>query len=72
MNLRYFLFYFTYIVIALAINNASGEDFELTVLHINDIHSRIEQTNERCGVCKLKDQGQFIFILKSVLIKIVY
>ena len=36
------------------------EGFELTVLHTNDIHSRIEQTNTYLGVCKKEDVGAFI------------
>ena len=36
------------------------DGFELTVLHTNDIHSRIEQTNKYLGVCKKEDVGAFI------------
>ena len=36
------------------------DGFELTVLHTNDIHSRIEQTNKFLGVCKKEDVGAFI------------
>ena len=35
------------------------DGFQLTVLHTNDIHSRIEQTNKYLGVCKKKDVGMF-------------
>ena len=34
--------------------------FQLTVLHTNDIHSRIEQTNKYLGVCKKENVGVFI------------
>ena len=33
--------------------------FELTVLHTNDIHAHIEETNKNCGNCKPKDSGNF-------------
>ena len=39
-----------------------GNDYQLTVLHTNDIHSRIEQTNKYLGVCKTADQGKILFI----------
>ena len=35
-------------------NNA----FDLTILHLNDIHARIEQTNKYLGYCKEKDVGK--------------
>ena len=35
-------------------NNAIG----LTVLHLNDIHARIEQTNKYLGYCKEEDVGK--------------
>ena len=44
------------------------ECFDLTLLHVNDIHSRISQTNERSGVCKQKDEGKtlnFFFFKKN-------
>ena len=36
---------------------AYGDNYQLTILHTNDIHSRIEQTNKYLGVCSKKDQG---------------
>ena len=35
-------------------NNA----IDLTILHLNDIHARIEQTNKYLGYCKEKDVGK--------------
>ncbi len=31
---------------------------DLTVLHVNDIHVRIDETNKWSGTCKQKDKGQ--------------
>ena len=31
--------------------------FDLTLLHVNDIHSRYEETNKYSGKCKPKDHG---------------
>ena len=39
---------------------AYGEDYQLTILHTNDIHSRIEQTDKYLGMCKTKDRGKFL------------
>ena len=36
---------------------AYGDNYQVTILHTNDIHSRIEQTNKYLGVCSKKDQG---------------
>ena len=33
--------------------------FQLTVLHTNDIHARIEETNTNCGNCKPEASGSF-------------
>ncbi|KAJ8270818.1 hypothetical protein GJAV_G00119630 [Gymnothorax javanicus] len=30
---------------------ASGANFELTLLHTNDVHARVEETNEHSGAC---------------------
>ena len=35
------------------------DDYQLTVLHTNDIHTRIEQTNKYCGVCKYEAARKF-------------
>ena len=35
-------------------NNA----IDLTILHLNDIHARIEQTNKYLGYCKEEDVGK--------------
>ena len=32
--------------------------FKLTVLHVNDIHVRLEETNKYTGNCKAKDSGK--------------
>ena len=37
-------------------NNA----IDLTILHLNDIHARIEQTNKYLGFCKDKDVGKSV------------
>ena len=37
-------------------NNA----IDLTILHLNDIHARIEQTNKYLGFCKEKDVGKSV------------
>lgn len=31
--------------------------FELTVLHVNDIHSKLEEINQHSGVCEAADRG---------------
>ena len=33
---------------------------DLTVLHLNDIHARIEQTNKYLGFCKEEDVGKSV------------
>lgn len=35
-----------------------AECFELTVLHVNDIHVRMEETSEYSGACKEADKGE--------------
>ena len=53
---------------------ATGDDdFQLTILHTNDIHSRIEQTNKYLGICSSKDRGEYHFKIqmRSMLIKFV-
>ena len=37
--------------------SSSGSLFNLTVAHVNDIHVRLEETNEYSGVCKDADKG---------------
>ena len=37
-------------------NNA----IDLTILHLNDIHARIEQTNKYLGFCKEEDVGKSV------------
>ena len=34
---------------------ACGEDFELTILHTNDVHAHIEQFNTYGGTCESED-----------------
>ena len=46
--------------IIISINVIVGSDYQLTILHTNDIHSRIEQTNKYLGVCKTADQGKIL------------
>ena len=43
---------------------ANGDDFQLTILHTNDIHSRIEQTNKYLGICSSKDRGEYHLKIK--------
>ena len=38
-------------------NNA----IDLTILHLNDIHARIEQTNKYLGFCKEEDVGKSVW-----------
>ena len=47
-------------ILMICIGWAYVDGFQLTVLHTNDIHSRIEQTNKYLGVCKKEDVGGFI------------
>ena len=35
-----------------------NDAIDITVLHLNDIHARIEQTNKYLGYCKEKDVGK--------------
>ena len=43
-------------VVVIGVNISAGivyaNNYPLTVIHTNDIHSRIEETNKYCGVCK--------------------
>ena len=39
--------------------------FDLTLLHVNDIHSRIYQTNKRSGACKQNDEGKTLKNVKK-------
>ena len=50
------------IIIVNSISGSLGDNFQLTVLHTNDIHSRIEQTNKYLGVCKPKDRSKLFTI----------
>ena len=45
------------LVISYGIFSTSAE-FNLHLLHVNDIHSRFEQTNENSGTCKPEDAGK--------------
>ena len=36
----------------------SNNAIDLTILHLNDIHARIEQTNKYLGYCKEEDVGK--------------
>jgi len=45
------------LVISYGIFSASAE-FNLHLLHVNDIHSRFEQTNKRSGTCKPDDAAE--------------
>ena len=35
-----------------------NDAIDITVLHLNDIHARIEQTNKYLGYCKEEDVGK--------------
>ena len=37
-----------------------NDAIDITVLHLNDIHARIEQTNKYLGFCKEKDVGKSV------------
>ena len=64
MNLRYCsTITIASIIIVNSILGLLGDDFQLTVLHTNDIHSRIEQTNKYLGDCKPKDRSKFFTII---------
>ena len=51
-----------YIILMIGIWASLGlhttQALDLTVLHLNDIHARIEQTNKYLGYCKPKDVGK--------------
>lgn len=44
--------------IAPAIETDNGDLVELVILHNNDMHSRFEETDEKCNVCSEKDAAQ--------------
>ena len=44
-------------VVLSAVLSTSVATFELTVLHVNDIHVRIEETNQWSGNCREGDKG---------------
>ena len=61
MKIKYITFFLTTIVLGICVhNNIHGvyAYFNLTVLHVNDIHARIEQTNKYTGYCEKKDAGK--------------
>lgn len=43
-------------LLCLILVNYIEAEFDLTVLHVNDIHVRIEETNKYSGNCKQKDK----------------
>ena len=56
-------------VVVIGVNISAGivyaNNYPLTVIHTNDIHSRIEETNKYCGVCKPEMKSKCF--LKSIL-----
>ena len=50
--------FFALILVIIGIFRPVLCSFDLTVLHVNDIHVRLRQTDEWGGACKPKDQGQ--------------
>lgn len=62
-----------YLVMLVIIRNiivtgiATDGDYQLTVLHTNDIHARIEQTNKFCGVCKYEAARKSPYQLLNVV-----
>ena len=56
LNMKYYIIFILFNIFAAI--NAMGDAFELTVIHVNDIHSKIEQTNKYCGACLKKDAGK--------------
>ena len=61
MKMKYITFFLKTIVLSICVLNNIGSVyayFNLTVLHVNDIHARIEQTNKYTGYCEKKDAGR--------------
>ena len=42
-------------------------NYNLHLLHVNDIHARFEQTNKYSGRCKTEDAGRVLLIFKISL-----
>ena len=47
-----------FLVIGLCTVLSYCADYELTLLHVNDIHVRFEQINKYAGVCKQEDEDK--------------
>jgi 2',3'-cyclic-nucleotide 2'-phosphodiesterase (5'-nucleotidase family) len=61
MKVKYLTFFLRTIflgICVLNINDGVDAHFNLTVLHVNDIHARIEQTNKYTGYCEKEDAGR--------------
>ena len=57
--MKKFRFWVTIFVFCLDVINElkSAYSFNLTVLHLNDIHARIEQTDKYTGFCDKNESG---------------
>lgn len=49
--------------------SAASGNFKLTVLHVNDIHVRMEETNKYSGSCKDEDRGNLLCLLVLPLLQ---
>ena len=58
-NMKYLSFFVISMICLWASFGIHQNDaIDITVLHLNDIHARIEQTNKYLGYCKEKDVGK--------------
>ena len=48
-----------------AVRLAAG--FEMTLLHVNDIHVKMEETNKYSSTCKPRDRGRHTFAINCQL-----
>ena len=62
-NMRYLPFFIALGTFVMVCSNAANA-FDLTVLHVNDIHARIEQTDKYLGYCTPKNEGEGILTLE--------
>ena len=47
-------------------------DYNLHLLHVNDIHARFEQTNKYSGRCKPEDAGKLCSVKKDTKLNQVF
>ena len=53
------------ILLLLATLASVAAGFKLTVLHVNDIHVRLEETGKYSGNCKAQDKGILLVLQDS-------